>query len=174
MTDQNMTDQAPADFTTPDGVEFTYLASDNPRIPVAEHPFRHRQPVQMRFTDIDMLGHLNNNVYLTFMDLAKVEYFSHALPDGMDWRSINAVVVHIDVDFYAPSYFNETLEVWTTISSVSTHSFTMEQRIINASTRQTKCVGRTVMAGFDPKTATGRSIDRAWVDEVAAYEHRRM
>ena len=83
---------------------FTYLPSDNPKVPAAEFPFRHHQPVQMRFTDIDMLGHLNNNVYLTFMDLAKVEYFAAVLPEGMDWRSINAVVVHIACDFYAPSY----------------------------------------------------------------------
>ena len=67
---------------------FTYLPSDNPKVPAAEFPFRHHQPVQMRFTDIDMLGHLNNNVYLTFMDLAKVEYFAAVLPEGMDWRSM--------------------------------------------------------------------------------------
>lgn len=157
-----------------DSVEFTYLPSENPKVPAAAHPFRHHLPVQMRFTDIDMLGHLNNNVYLTFMDLAKVDYFAAALPDGMDWRSINAVVVHIDCDFYAPSYFNETLEVWTTVTSVSTHSFKMEQRIVNSSTGQTKCIGRTVMAGFDPATAQGRAIDRGWVESVAEYEHRKF
>ncbi len=81
--------------------EFTYLPSDNPKVPAAEFPFRHSQPVQMRFTDIDMLGHLNNNVYLTFMDLAKVEYFAAVLPEGMDWRSINAVVVHISPQGHA-------------------------------------------------------------------------
>lgn len=163
-----------ATVTTPDGVTFHYLPSDNPRVPKAQFPFRHRQPVQMRFTDIDMLGHLNNNVYLTFMDLAKVQYFADALPEGMDWKDINAVVVHIDADFYATSYFNETLEVWTTLVSVSTHSFVMEQRIINASTGQTKCIGRTVMAGFDPKTAKGMAINRHWVDEIADYEHRKL
>lgn len=153
---------------------FTYLPSDNPKVPAAEFPFRHHQPVQMRFTDIDMLGHLNNNVYLTFMDLAKVEYFAAVLPEGMDWRSINAVVVHIACDFYAPSYFNESLVVWTTVTSVSTHSFKMEQRIVNSVTGQTKCIGHTVMAGFDPKTATGRAIDRTWVAAVEAYEHRSL
>lgn len=151
---------------------FHTLPSDNPKVPAAQVPFRHRLPVQMRFTDIDMLGHLNNNVYLTFMDLAKIDYFQAVLPGAMDWRSVNAVVVHIDCDFFAPSYFNEQLEVWTTITSVSKHSFHMEQRIINSTTGQTKCVGRTVMAGFNPATATSQPIDRTWVEHVAAYEQR--
>ncbi len=72
----------------------TFLKSDNPKVPEAKFAFHHCLPVQMRFTDIDMLGHLNNNVYLSFMDLAKVNYFSDVLPEGMDWHSINAVVVH--------------------------------------------------------------------------------
>lgn len=152
----------------------TFLPSDNPKVPASQYAFHHCLPVQMRFTDIDMLGHLNNNVYLTFMDLAKVSYFSDVLPEGMDWKSINAVVVHISCDFYTPSYFNESLEVWTTVTSVSTHSFKMEQRIVNSSTGQTKCIGYTVMAGFDPATAKGTAIDRHWVECVEKYENRKL
>ena len=149
----------------------TLLKSDNPKVPEAQFPFHHVLPVQMRFTDIDMLGHLNNNVYLSFMDLAKVNYFSTV---GMDWRSLKAVVVHIGCDFYSPSYFNESLEVWTQVTSVSTHSFKMEQRIVNGVTGQTKCVGHTVMAGFDPATAKGQALDREWVKAVEQYEQRKL
>lgn len=152
----------------------TFLPSDNPKVPAAQFAFHHCLPVQMRFTDIDMLGHLNNNVYLSFMDLAKVSYFSDVLPDGMDWHSINAVVVHISCDFYSPSYFNESLEVWTTVTSVGDKSFRMEQRIVNSTTGQTKCVGTTVMAGFDIATAKSKAIDRHWVECVEKFEGRKL
>ena len=152
----------------------TFLKSDNPKVPEAKFAFHHCLPVQMRFTDIDMLGHLNNNVYLSFMDLAKVNYFSDVLPEGMDWHSINAVVVHISCDFYSPSYFNESLEVWTTVTTVGEHSFKMEQRIVNSTTGQTKCVGTTIMAGFDPATTQGKAIDRHWVECVEKYEGRKL
>lgn len=154
--------------------EPTFLQSDNVKVPPAKFPFHHCEPVQMRFTDIDMLGHLNNNVYLSFMDLAKVDYFDEVLPEGMSWNSINAVVVHISCDFYSPSYFNETLEVWTTVTSVSVHSFTLEQRIINSVSGQTKCVASTVMVGFDVATAKSCAIDRHWVESIEAYEGRKL
>ncbi|MCC8071163.1 MAG: acyl-CoA thioesterase [Bacteroidales bacterium] len=150
----------------------TFLPSDNPKVPAAEHPFRHCLPVQIRFTDIDMLGHLNNNIYLSFMDLAKLEYFNTIMPEGLDLNKINMVVVHIDCDFFAPTYFPEALEVWTTIQAVSQRSFRLEQRIVNATTGQTKCIGRTVMAGFDPATATSCEINHQWIAAAAEYEGR--
>ena len=48
-----------------------YPASQNPRVPEASQPYRHITPVQLRFNDIDMLGHINNNAYLEFMAWAK-------------------------------------------------------------------------------------------------------
>ena len=33
--------------------------------------FKHTLPVQLRFNDIDALGHVNNSIYFTFYDLGK-------------------------------------------------------------------------------------------------------
>ena len=150
------------------------ITDENPRVPAPAAPFRHKMKVQMRFTDIDMLGHVNNNAYLSYMDLAKVNYFSEVLPEGMDWRTVSAVIVHIDCDYFSPAYFEEPLVVSTTIVSVSQRSFRMEQRVVNDVTGQTKCVCTTIMAGFDPKTAVGRPLDRFWVEHVERYESRTL
>lgn len=37
--------------------------------------YRHHQPIQLRFNDIDMLGHVNNTLYFEYMDMAKTRYF---------------------------------------------------------------------------------------------------
>lgn len=36
--------------------------------------FRHRIPLQIRFNDIDLLGHVNNTVYFSFYDTGKARY----------------------------------------------------------------------------------------------------
>lgn len=146
--------------------------SENPRVLPPKFPFRHRTPVQMRFTDIDMLGHVNNNAYLSYMDLAKVDYFAAVLPKGVEWREIGCVVVHISSDFFAPAYFTEHLEVLTMIESVSKRSFTMEQRVISVETGLTKCMSRTVMAGFDPDLAIGIPLKEKWVEYMEKFEAR--
>lgn len=148
----------------------TNTADTNSRIPAPLHPFRHRLPLQIRFNDIDMLGHLNNGAYLEFMDLGKTHYFKAVTQGNIDIRNINAVVANINCDFLAPTYFDEPIEVLTAVTSISNHSFRMEQRIINSTTGQVKCIGHTVMAGFDPHTAQGAEIAPSWVDALTAYE----
>lgn len=152
--------------------EPSLLPSDNPRVPAAEHPFRHCFNVQTRFTDIDILGHVNNNVYFSMMDLAKIDYI-HTISEGtMSVTDIRSVVVNVNCDFFEPSYFNEPLQVWTAVTSVGTRSFVIEQRIINSATRRTKCMARTTLAGFDPATARGADLDPILTAAVAAFERR--
>lgn len=148
--------------------------SINPRVPEAGFAFRHHIPVQIRFNDIDMLGHLNNGVYLSFMDLGKAAYFNEVMPHNIDWKHINVVVVNINCDFFAPTYFHESIEVMTTVVSVSERSFKLEQRVVNSKTGEVKCIGHTVMAGFDIATAQSAPIAQEWVDAFSAYEQRSL
>lgn len=142
------------------------------RVPQPRFEFRHRVPLQLRFNDIDMLGHLNNSVYVSFMDLGKAAYFKAVMPSEIDWKHINVVVANINCDFFAPSYFNEHLEVLTAVVAVSERSFKMEQRIINSDTGEVKCIGHTIMVGFDVKTAQSAPIAQSWIDALSAFEQR--
>ena len=150
-----------------------YLPSDNPRVPKAKYPFRHFLDVQTRFSDIDILGHLNNNAYFSLFDLAKIKYLQATAPERYKHDlKVKAVVVHIDCDFYSPAYFGEPLQIWTTIKSCSHRSFTIEQRMINSQTGQTKSISHTVMAGFDSKLRQGIPIDPEWIAATEEWEGR--
>lgn len=146
----------------------------NKRVPAPKVPFRHSVDLQTRFNDADMLGHLNNTVYLSFMDLGKTRYFTDVMGGDIDWRHIDVVVVHIECDYFAPAFLDEPLAVATTVVRVGEHSFSLEQRIYNTVTGQVKCVGTTVMAGFDPATGTSLPISPEWVAAVSVYEERRL
>lgn len=148
--------------------------STNPRVPVPKHPFRHITPVQLRFNDFDMLGHLNNAVYVTLLDLGKSRYFTEIMPRGIDWKQINMVVVNINCDFFAPAYISEPIAVLTQVTSVSRRSFKMSQRVVNAETGEVKCAGTTVMAGFNSATAQGAEITQEWIDALCAHEGRNL
>lgn len=150
----------------------TYLPSDNPRVTPADHPFRFCLPVQIRFSDIDMLGHLNNNVYLTFMDLAKIEYFCAVNGAPVSVHDLCMVVVNVNCDFVSPTFLGDSIEVWTRTTHIGERSVRLEQRLVDRNTGETKCVVRTVMAGFDPKTMTGIPIPERWVGKIETFEQR--
>lgn len=155
--------------------EIRLAGSANPRVPEAVAPFYHALPLQVRFNDIDLLGHVNNGVYLTFMDLGKAHYFRDVLGDEIDWRHINMAVVNINVNFYSPSYIDSELIVVTAVRHVSERSLTLEQRIIDRSRGdEVKCVATTVMAGYDIETASSRPIDPEWREAFERMEGRTL
>lgn len=150
----------------------SFLHSDNPRIPRADYPYRHCLPLQTRFTDCDMLGHINNNTFLSYMDLGKARYFETALGPLFDFHSIAVAIVNINIDFYEQAFFVEPLEVWTRVTGIGNKSIHFEQRIVNGQTGHTKCMSTTVMSAFDPSTAKSVPLDPAWVAATEAYEER--
>lgn len=144
----------------------------NPKVPPCEFPVYHTLEAQLRFNDVDIFGHVNNSVYLQLLDLAKVRYFEAVLGGPVDWHSATVVVVNINASFYSPAYFDEPLTIATNTGHMSEHSFILEQRIYNPTTGDVKCVAKTVMAGFDPSTATGIAIPHIWRESILRYEHR--
>lgn len=134
--------------------------------------FRHSTDVQLRFGDIDMFGHVNNNVYLQLFDIAKYDYFRRVMGPEFDIRALSMVVVNINCDFLAPAFLDERLHVLTACASVGDKSLRLLQRVINADTGQIKCQATTVMATFDPATMTSGPVDPAARAALRAYEQR--
>jgi len=144
--------------------------SKNPRIPAPAKPFRHHMPVQLRFNDVDMFGHVNNTVYLQFFDLGKLRYFEDVLGKDFEKAGLAVVVVNINCDFFEPTFLKERLEVLTQTIHIGDKSITLEQRVVNAVTGSVKCLCRTVMAGFDPTTLQSAPIPDHHRAAIEAYE----
>ena len=134
--------------------------------------FKHSVPVQLRFNDADALGHINNSVYFSFYDLGKSEYFKAVRGNQLDTKDIDIVVVHAEVDFLAPVFLSDEIEVQTTISDIGNKSFTLLQRIMETTTGKVKCVCKTVMVGFDFKTQMSINISDEWRKAITEFEGR--
>ncbi|MDE6453326.1 MAG: acyl-CoA thioesterase [Muribaculaceae bacterium] len=145
----------------------------NSRIPAPAFPFRHHKAVQLRFLDIDPMGHLNNAIYFQLMDTAKVDYFT-ALGAVFDGKTESLVIVNVNCSFYSPTYLSENVEVLTTVDHIGEKSLRLEQRVVNADNGDVKCICHTVMAGFNPATATSVVISDDWHRKISAYEGRTL
>ena len=66
--------------------------------------FHHQTPAQLRFSDVDRFGHVNNSVYFSLFDMSKEKYFMDVV-DGDMFHKVNIVVANINASFLAPIYF---------------------------------------------------------------------
>lgn len=120
------------------------------QLPIERH--KHKIDIQVRFNDFDMFGHLNNNAYLEYCDLAKAEFFQYILGGPVSPKQLSVVVANLNVNFFAPTLPGELLSVYTHVRHIGDSSFTLEQDVINPETRQLKAQAQTVMVSFNIKT----------------------
>lgn len=134
--------------------------------------FRHTLPLQIRFNDVDTLGHVNNTVYFSFYDLGKSSYFQDVHPAEAVMRQTSVVLAHAEVDFLVPIRPEEHIAVQTAVSAVGHKSFTLVQQVINSDTRQVKCFCTSVVVAFDAAAQTAVPVPESWVQAFCRYEGR--
>lgn len=139
---------------------------------MSESSFKHSFPLQLRFNDMDMLGHVNNSVYFSFYDLGKAHYFESVCQCHIDWLSADIVIANVNTDFLSPVFYDEQVAVQTAVVEIGNKSLKLRQQIVNTLTGQIKSRCETIMVGFDPQTLTAKEITQEWRIAINKYEGR--
>ncbi len=107
-----------------------------------------RTEVQMRYGDLDALGHVNNANFLTYMELGRTNYFKEILHD-FKTSKVNFVVNHAEIDFRMPILFHHSPIVSTWISHVGKTSCVFSHVITEKGTDIVFAQGKTVVVWID-------------------------
>lgn len=132
--------------------------------------FHMTHPIQIRFNDIDALGHVNNNIYFSFFDLGKTYYFEHIKASHFHWMQGTIVVARVEVDFYSPIYYKESIVVDTKVSHLGNKSGRFLQQIRNVKTGEIKCRCTSVFVAYNPDLQASMLIPDEWRKAIEEYE----
>lgn len=120
--------------------------------------FRHAVPLQLRFNDIDVLGHVNNNAQLALFDVGKTEFYNVLRGQLADWSKVEAVIVNLNCTFMQQIHFNDPMEVRTRVKKIGERSFTIQQILRNTATGGICSMCESVMVSVDAATLTSKPI----------------
>ncbi len=120
--------------------------------------FPHAVPLQLRFNDIDVLGHVNNNAQLALFDVGKTEFYNALRGQLADWSRVEAVIVNINCTFMEQIHFTDPMEVRTRVKRIGEKSFTLQQILRNVATGQICSMCESVMVSVDYATRASKPI----------------
>ncbi|MCE9625123.1 MAG: acyl-CoA thioesterase [Deltaproteobacteria bacterium] len=118
--------------------------------------------IKVRFADVDMMGHLNNAKYVTYLEEGRVAYFQK-FPE-LDFTVVNTesrdsvIVASLKLDYRSPAYLNETLCVALRTKEIRRSSFTIEYEIREEKSGRLVAAAETVMVYFDYKAQKSLEI----------------
>jgi acyl-CoA thioester hydrolase len=131
--------------------------------------FKNIIPIQVRFSDIDMLGHVSNTVYQNYYDSGKMNYFFEVLPD-MDFVNIGVVGASVKIDYYKPIYMNTRILVKTRVAMIGNKSITMEHLLINEDTCDIMSSSSIVLVCYSIKERLSIPIPEHWKENILKYD----
>lgn len=106
--------------------------------------------IQVRFADLDVLGHVNNSIYLSYFEMARVHYFNSVLGTNYNWLEEGFVLVKNEVEYLKPVYLNDDVRVSMAVEKIGNKSFTLSYGLsVNDELRSR---GSSVMVGFNGNT----------------------
>jgi acyl-CoA thioester hydrolase len=114
--------------------------------------FKHKVPIQLRFKDIDKMGHVNNANYLTYIELARVKYFEDVVGTDKKWsQQVGIILARIEIDYKAPVFLHDTIFVYTRCSRIGNKSLTLDWAIVREKQNQEEIVaqGNAVLVCYD-------------------------
>jgi acyl-CoA thioester hydrolase len=115
--------------------------------------------IDVPFADVDMMGHVNNAKYFTYLENARTEYiFSQEFLS--DPRKIGIIIARAELDFKSPSKWRDELTVKMRTSAVGNSSWVYDYEIINEKEKRLIAAGKTVQVSYDYRSGKSISIPK--------------
>jgi len=142
--------------------------------------FAHRHDVEIRLSDTDAMGHVNNARYLTYVEIARVRYYEHvtgnALPIGTHGAEEGMILAEIRMTYRSPAFYGETLTVETRVERIGRTSFGMVHRITAPASRygpaRLIAVADSTLVSYDYGEECPIPVPAQWRASIAAFEGR--
>lgn len=84
--------------------------------------------IDVRFRDTDAMGHVNNAVYLTYIEVARQVYWQRVDP-GRSYDRVPFILAHVAIDFRRAATVHDPIRVFIRTTWVGRSSFGMHYDI---------------------------------------------
>jgi acyl-CoA thioester hydrolase len=132
--------------------------------------YRHSTPVQVRFRDVDAFGHVNNAVFFSYVELARIRYLLEVIEPSESFDRLPLILARVELDYRSPIRFGENVVVETRVERVGRTSFEMSHRMTAGSDSRLVADVRTVLVSYDYAAARPILVSSKWRRRFGAFE----
>jgi acyl-CoA thioester hydrolase len=124
-----------------------------------------------RFRDSDAMGHVNNAVYVTYLEVARQEYWRR-LTDSHDYGRVPFILAHVSIDFRAEALVHDVLVLGIRCPWVGNRSFGFEYAIHARDGGRRVVEATSVQVFYDYATKSTQPCPPEWRARLQTLEGR--
>lgn len=111
--------------------------------------YKYKTPIAIRFSDIDAVGHVNNAVYLTYFEVARMNYWREVI--HWDLLKNGVIVGRSEVNYLKPITLDDEIVCYVRTTRIGNSSFDVMHILvkITANGEEICTTGKTVCISYD-------------------------
>ncbi len=136
-------------------------------------PFNISTEINVRFSDTDAMGHVNNARFFSYMEQGRVAYIQKLMPEvslNDSTKAFPFILADIQCAFLSPAFCGETLIVSLGVTHIGTKSFAFEYLIQDKASGRDVAKGKSVQVMYDYNADATFVMPQELKDQVAALE----
>ena len=142
--------------------------------------FAHTVGIDVRFADTDAMGHVNNAVYLTYCEMARIRYWTDVTGEPIAPGHEGAeslILAEARITYRAPVFHGERVTVETRATRLGRSSFVLEHRLtaqLADAAPRLVATSESVMVRYDYASVRPTPLGPAFVAAIERYEGRTL
>ncbi len=112
--------------------------------------------IQIRFSDVDMMGHVNNAVYLNYFETARMHFLTKELGSKWDWVRKGIVLRKNEIEYLEPVMLNDIIDIEVKPETIGNTSFTLVYTLRVGD--KVKCKGESRLVCYDYEERTTHQV----------------
>ncbi|MFC6725427.1 acyl-CoA thioesterase, partial [Halobium palmae] len=125
--------------------------------------------LDVRFRDLDVMGHVNNAVYVSYLEQARLEYFAAVV--DLDVDAPGNVVANLEIDYERSIEIDSDVRVTLWVDRLGETSFRMRYELRDGEETAATATTTQVVVGDD---GSPRSVPDEWRERIVAFEGDRV
>jgi len=133
--------------------------------------YKHSTSIQIRFVDIDKMGHVNNATILSYFEIARTNFFDDVIGQQDNWFERGLIIAHTDIDYLQPVYLRDDVKVLVRIAKTGTKSFDVEHVLIKmVDVKQVICaIANSILVCMDYTKKQTIEIPADWKEKMNTF-----
>jgi acyl-CoA thioester hydrolase len=142
--------------------------------------FGHRRAIEVRFADTDAMGHVNNAVYLTYCETARITYWTDVTGEPVRLGTAGAeslILAEARITYRAPAFHGQVVMVETRATRIGQSSFTLEHRLTAATGDDDPtlvAVSESILVRYDYARDAPVALSDEAIAAIETFEGRRL
>ena len=132
--------------------------------------FRSVYEMDVRWSDMDVLGHVNNVQFIRYMETARAMYFRRDLGLKMGGETQGFILAEIGCTFLQQLLFPNTVEVLTRVSRIGRSSMEVIGAVYRAGESKPVATSPCTLVWFDFEAQKSAALPDRIRNPVLAYE----